>query len=108
MESGNLKDVMVSRVDYYDGVLDRLAGFVECDGVSVEDVHRRRRDLVSEVACAVGKDLGLVSRGRLGYIGSPYYGKMLDEFGWYLRDVLGCLRLYSGSDSAIVYSSHSK
>jgi hypothetical protein len=94
----NVKDVMSARAEYYDGQVELLRGLIETEGVTVENLSKRRQSLLQGLAVDLGRDFSTVANVRLQCVGSPYYQSILNDFVFYLKDVLNALRLYSGAE----------
>jgi hypothetical protein len=98
VNSGNVKAVMEKRCQYYEEAVEALRGLIDTEGVSVENVSRRRQSMLQGLAVDIGRDLSVVTRIKLQCAGSPYYQNMLDPFLWHLRDLISCLRLFGDSE----------
>jgi hypothetical protein len=98
VNSSNVKAVMEKRCLYYEGAVEMLRGLIEADGVSIENVSRRRQSLLQGLAVDIGRDLSVVTRIKLQCAGSTYYQGMLDPFCWYLKDLIASLRLFGDSE----------
>ena len=97
----NIKDVMAGKITYYHNQVEKLRDLVDTDGtlgVSLEALPRQRQSLLQGLAVDLGSDLSLIAKVRLEIAGSPYYKNILDEYSWYLKDLLGTLRLYASSE----------
>jgi hypothetical protein len=96
--SGNVKAVMEARCEYYEKAVESLRTLIETDGVSVENLSKRRQSLLQGLAVDIGRDLSTVTRIKIQCAGSTYYQSMLDPFCWYLKDLISCLRLFDSSE----------
>ena len=98
VNSTNVKAVLESRCVYYEEQAERLRTLLEEDGVTIESYGRQRQSLLQGLAVDVGRDLSIVARVKLQCVGSPYFSNMLSDFSFYLKDYLGSLRLFAGSE----------
>jgi hypothetical protein len=96
--SGNVKAVMEARCQYYEQAVESLRSLIETEGVTIENLSKRRQSLLQGLAVDIGRDLSTVSRIKIQSAGSSYYQGMLDPFCWYLRDLLSSLRLFGDSE----------
>jgi hypothetical protein len=96
--SSNVKAVMEARCEYYEGAVESLRTLIETEGVSVENLSKRRQSLLQGLAVDIGRDLSTVTRIKIQCVGSPYYQGMLDPFLYYLRDMISSLRLFASSE----------
>jgi hypothetical protein len=96
--SSNVKVVMESRCEYYEKAVESLRTLIETEGVTVENLSRRRQSLIQGLAVDIGRDLSMVTRIKLQCAGGTYYQSLLDPFCWYLKDLISCLRLFDSSE----------
>ena len=96
--ASNIKAVMEEKSKYYFDQVEVLRTLIEVEGVSIENLSKRRQSLLQGLAVDIGADLSIISKVRLQITGSPYYKAILDDFSWYLKDLLKSLRLYSGAE----------
>ena len=97
----NIKDVMAGKITYYHDQIEKLRELVDVDGglgVALETLPKQRQSLLQGLAVDIGSDLSLLAKVRLEIAGSPYYKNILDDYSWYLKDLLGTLRLYASSE----------
>ena len=99
VNASNVKCVMEERSIYYNDQVELLRTLIESEGTSVENLSRRRQSLLQGLAVDIGSDLSLISKVRLQIAGSPYYKNILDDYSFYLKDLLNALRLYSSSET---------
>jgi hypothetical protein len=98
VNSANLKEAVEARCRFYEERVEQLRALISTEGVTVENVVRRRQSELQSLAVDLGVDLSQVAGVRVQLQGAPYYTKMLDDFSWFLKDLLGALRLYSDSE----------
>jgi hypothetical protein len=96
--SSNVKAVMEARCEHYEQAVESLRTLIETEGVSIENVSKRRQSLLQGLAVDIGRDLSTITRIKIQCAGSPYYKGMLDPFVFYLRDLISCLRLFDSSE----------
>jgi hypothetical protein len=98
VDCSNLKAVLESRCEYYEARLEELRTLIEQEGVTIENLSKRRETALQGLAVDIGTDLSQMAKVSLQLQGAPYFGKMLTDFQWCLKDVLNALRLYSGAE----------
>jgi hypothetical protein len=98
VNSGNIQAVMEARCTYYEQAVETLRSLIETEGVTVENLSKKRQSLLQGLAADIGRDLSTVARVKIQCAGSSYYQNLLDPFSWYLRDLLGSLRLFGDSE----------
>ena len=97
----NIKDVMEQKCIYYNKQVENLKSLVGTEGdlgVSLESLVRRRQSLLQGMAVDIGSDLSLIAKVRLEVAGAPYYKNILDDYSFYLKDLLNALRLYASAE----------
>jgi len=97
--ASNIKDVMERRSVYYNEQVELLRTLIESDGVTIENLSNRRQSLLQGLAVDIGSDLSLIAKVRLQIAGSPYYKNILDDYSFYLKDLLQSLRLYASAET---------
>ena len=95
--ASNIKDVMEKRSVYYNEQIEMLRTLIE--SVSLETLSKQRQSLLQGLAVDIGSDLSLIAKVRLQIAGSPYYKHILDEYSFYLKDLLVALRLYASAET---------
>jgi hypothetical protein len=94
----NIKEVLDSRCSFYEAKSEELRNLIDREGVTVENISQRRSNILQELALDISHDLSMVSKTRLGCVGSPYYEKLLSDFNYFLKDLLGSYRLFVDSE----------
>ena len=97
--ASNIKNVMEQKSSYYNDQIEVLRTLIEQEGTSVENLSKRRTSLLQGLAVDIGTDLSLIAKVRLQIAGSPYYKNVLDDYSWYLKDLLNALRLYASAET---------
>ena len=92
-----IKSVMEQRCLYYNGQIGKLRDLAESS--SVETISKDRQSLLQGMAVDIGSDLSLITKVSLEVAGSPYYKDMLGNYSYYLKDLLGVLRLYVSAET---------
>ena len=92
----NIKDVLEQKCIYYNSKIEELRSLVDA---SIEVVSKKRQSLLQGLAVDVGGDLSLVARIRLQIYGAKYYTDLMDNYSFYLKDLLNVLRLYSSAET---------
>ena len=98
VNASNVKDVMESKCSYYNDQVELLRTLIETEGVTIENLSKRRASILQGLAVDIGSDLSLVAKVRLQVAGSPYYKSILDDYSFYLKDLLNSLRLYAAAE----------
>jgi hypothetical protein len=98
VNSGNIKAVMEARCLYYEQAVESLRGLIETEGVTIENLSKRRQTMLQGLAVDIGRDLSTVARVKIQSAGSSYFQGLLDPFSWYLRDLLNALRMFGDSE----------
>ena len=96
--ASNVKEVMERKCGYYNTQVELLRTLIESDGVTIENLSRRRQSLLQGLAVDIGSDLSITAKVRIQVAGSPYYKNILDDYSYYLKDLLNALRLYTSAD----------
>jgi len=95
--ASNIKDVMEQKCVYYNEQVESLRELISTE--SFENISNRRRSILQGLAVDIGGDLSLISKVRLQITGSPYYKAILDDYSFYLKDLINVLRLYSSAET---------
>jgi hypothetical protein len=98
VNSGNIKAVMESRCLCYEQAVESLRNLIETEGVTIENLSKRRQTILQGLAVDIGRDLSTVTRVKIQCAGSSYFQGILDPFSWYLRDLLSALRMFGDSE----------
>jgi len=98
VNSGNIKAVMEARCTYYEQQVELLRSLIEAEGVNIENYGKRRQSLLQGFAVDIGRDLTVIAKVKLQVAGSPYYSNMLNDYCFYLKDLLNSLRLFAGAE----------
>ena len=96
--ASNIQEVMTQKATYYNNQVELLRTLIDSGDVTVERLSRQRQSILQGMAVDIGSDLSLVAKVRLQISGAPYYQNMLDNYSFYLKDLLQALRLYASAE----------
>lgn len=97
--ASNIQDVMTQKCSYYNEQVELLRTLIDSGDVTIEQLAKQRQSILQGLAVDIGTDLSLVAKVRLQIAGSPYYKNFLDDYSFYLKDLLQSLRLYSSAET---------
>jgi len=100
----SVKSVMETKCSYYNTQLEALRELIDSggqlgEGVTVENISKKRSTLLQGLAVDLGGDLSLLARVKVQIYGSKYYTDLLDGYSFYLKDLLNVLRLYVSAET---------
>jgi hypothetical protein len=96
----NLFQVLKDKAVYYEESMQALKNLL-LEEATIENVSKLKSNKVQEIATDIGVDLSILAKARIECVGSPYYSDRINEFIFYLKDVLSAVRLYNDARGAL-------